>query len=89
MYFTYFAKSLKNNKIYSGFTAKTPLERVHEHNMGVNKFTKYNKPFKLIYYEEYLCKEDALKREKFYKTGLGKQIKQAIVKYMETNKLGP
>ncbi len=79
MYNLYFARSLKNNKIYVGITEKEPTLRVTEHNQGSNKWSKNNRPFKLIYHEEYLCKSDALKREKFYKSGIGKKIKKAIV----------
>jgi len=81
-YFVYFAKSSLNNKIYTGFTSKKPLERVKEHNSGANKFTRHNGPFSLVYYEKYLCKQDALSREKFYKSGLGKQIRNLVVKYI-------
>lgn len=80
MFYVYFAKSLKNNKIYVGYTIKEPLLRVKEHNQGSNSWSKINGPFKLIYYESYFCKTDALLREKFYKTGFGKKIKNLIVK---------
>ena len=89
MYSVYFAKSLKNQKIYVGFTSIKPEERVKQHNNYSNEFTKHNKPLKLVYYENYFCKEDAINREKFYKMGLGKQIKQIIVKYTEEKVLGP
>lgn len=82
-HFVYFAESSLNNKIYTGFTSKNPTQRVVEHNTGTNKFTRNNGPFTLVYYEEYLCKTDALNREKFYKTGLGKQIRNLIVKYIK------
>ncbi len=79
MYYVYFAKSEKNGKIYVGSTNKTPEQRVVEHNQNSNLWTKNNGPFKLIYYEEYLCKQDASKRELFYKSGFGKRIKSVII----------
>lgn len=78
MYTVYFAQSLANNKIYVGFTGKLPEDRVKEHNSGKNVWSKRNGPFRLIYYEKYYCKKDARNREKFYKTGFGKQIKYKI-----------
>jgi len=57
--------------------------RVTEHNKGGSAWTKNNRPFKLIYFEEYICKRDAVKREIFYKTGIGKKIKKLIVKIMD------
>ncbi|MGE5041768.1 MAG: GIY-YIG nuclease family protein [Candidatus Levyibacteriota bacterium] len=79
MFHVYFAKSLKNGKVYVGHTGKEPEERVKEHNNSANEWSKNNKPFKLIYYERYSCKEDAVSREKFYKTGFGKRIKYLII----------
>lgn len=55
-------------------------QRLKEHNQGIGgEFTKKNRPFKLIFYEAFLDKKDALKQEKFYKSGYGKEIlKQKI-----------
>lgn len=84
MYRIYFAKSIKNEKVYVGSTSKDPGKRVNEHNHGSNSWSKQNAPFKLIYYESFLCKNDALQRERFYKSGIGKRIKQAIIKEMDS-----
>ena len=84
MFFVYFAKSHKNDKVYVGFTTKEPGKRVFEHNTGSNKWTRQNKPLKLIYYERIVCEEDARLREKSFKTGIGKKLKIAIVKAIET-----
>ena len=80
MFYVYFAKSLKNGKIYVGRTLKEQKTRVKEHNQGVNKWTKENRPFELVYFETYYCLEDSISREKFFKTGIGKRVKIAIVK---------
>ena len=52
-----------NNKLYCGYT--TNLEkRYNNHCEGKGaKFTRANKPLKLVYYVEYTTKEDALKEE--------------------------
>ena len=81
MFYIYFLKSLKNEKVYVGSTSKNPETRLVEHNNGSNSFTKLNAPFELIYSENYFCKKDAILREKFYKSGFGRQIKDLIVKY--------
>jgi len=83
MFFVYFAKSLKNGKIYVGRSEKSPAVRVEEHNLGSNTWTRQNGPFKLVYYESYICKEDSVQREQFYKTGTGKKVKLAICRDME------
>ncbi|PIS07766.1 hypothetical protein COT78_01760 [Candidatus Berkelbacteria bacterium CG10_big_fil_rev_8_21_14_0_10_43_13] len=84
MFTVYFAKSLKNGKIYVGQTSKTPAKRIAEHNFGCNTWSKNNGPFKLIYYEEYCCKADAVKREIFYKTGIGRKIKKLIIESLDS-----
>lgn len=80
MFYVYFARSIKNKKVYVGCTSKEPDLRVKEHNSGSNKWTRLNGPFVLVYYETYKCIGDARLREKFYKTGIGKRIKNAIIK---------
>ena len=83
MNYVYFAKSKKNSKVYVGFTKKDPKTRIKEHNQGSNKWTSQNKPLVLVYYEKYYCEKDARMREKFYKTGVGKQIKSAILENLK------
>ena len=74
MWYVYVLKSEKNNKLYAGVT--DDLERrFKEHNSGKGgKYTKDNRPFKLIFYEAYINKLDAYKAEKFFKSGYGKEV---------------
>jgi putative endonuclease len=74
MYYIYVLKSKKNNKNYVGFTTKTPLERLNEHNSGTNVFTRYNRPFELIYSESCPDEDFARKRERFLKSGNGRSF---------------
>jgi putative endonuclease len=78
----YFILSNKNNKCYVGSTEKDPKLRLDEHNAGSNSWTKLNRPFSLVYYETYACNEDARRRELFYKSGIGRRIKGAIISEM-------
>jgi putative endonuclease len=86
MHYVYFLKSNRNQKIYTGVTSKEPQIRLIEHNYGSNKFTRENGPFALVYYEKYHCLDDARAREKYYKTGFGRQIRNLIIKYMQSIK---
>jgi len=79
MHYIYFLKSSKNNKICVGYTETNPPERLKQHNQKSNKWTRENGPFLLLYYEKYFCKKDALMRERFYKTGIGRKIRNAII----------
>jgi putative endonuclease len=73
MFIVYVIESLKNNKRYTGFTAKTAELRLAEHNRGCNKWARENKPFKLIYSELFDTEKEARRREKFLKSGQGRK----------------
>lgn len=74
MFYVYVLYSLKSKTLYVGFT-KDLRQRVKEHNNGIGgMFTKRNKPYVLVFYEAFLSKKDALKQEKFYKSGYGKEV---------------
>lgn len=79
MFFVYILRSLLNGKSYVGRTGLSVDKRLSQHNIGSNKWTKANKPFELAFYESYVCKTDAIIREKFYKSGIGTQIKKLIL----------
>ncbi len=72
MFFVYIVKSEKDNRLYKGFT--TDLKRrLKEHNSGKNKSTSPYKPWSLIYYEKVATREEARKREKYFKSGIGRE----------------
>ena len=73
MYSIYVLRSLKNGKRYVGFTSKGPNIRLKEHNKGSNDWTSQNKPFVLVYTEEYNSKKEATARERFLKTSGGRK----------------
>ena len=51
IFYTYILYSMKDKKLYTGFTSDLK-KRVEEHN-NVNVFsTKHRRPLKLIYYED-------------------------------------
>ena len=87
MYYTYILHSLEKNDFYTGFTEDLK-KRVEQHNSGKNKSTKYRRPLKLIYYEAYAQKEDAIAREKYLKTSDGKRdLKRQLKFYIEEFKI--
>lgn len=81
MYYVYILKSEKNGKLYKGFTNDLK-RRIKEHNSGHSTFTRNNGPWKLIYYEAFIYKEDAKREELFLKSGKGKER----IKYLFENK---
>ena len=88
MFYVYFLKSTRNNKIYCGFSEKEPELRLKEHNNGTNKWTRENGPFLLLYYESYYCEKDARHKEKFYKTGFGRKIRDIILSSVSASARG-
>jgi len=83
MFFMYIIKSLKDGKLYFGSTSDLK-KRLKEHNSGLNQSTKSRRPFKLVYYEAYVSKEDAKQREQNLKLRaralrqLTKRIKRSL-----------
>jgi putative endonuclease len=73
MYYVYVLLSEKDNKFYIGFT-KDLKGRLTEHQKGKVPSTKHRRPLKLIYYEASLNESDAIKREKYFKTGYGRRF---------------
>jgi putative endonuclease len=66
-YYTYVLKSLKDGKLYIGFS-RNLKNRIKEHNNGLVLATKNRIPLKLVYYEACLLKKKAIEREKALKT---------------------
>lgn len=80
MHYVYCLQSLKNAKLYIGYTSDLK-RRVAEHNHKQGgSFTEKNGPWKLIFYEAHHNKKDAGKMEKFYKTGYGREVLQGKLK---------
>lgn len=78
MYSVYVLKSLKNGKSYTG-SSDNVERRLTEHNSGESKSTRANSPYKLVYKEEFVTRSDAVKREKFFKTGKGRELLKQIL----------
>ena len=80
MYYVYTLLSLKDGKLYTGFTDSLK-RRIKEHNRGEEPSTKHRRPFKLIYCEVCIDKKDAIARERYLKTGMGKKYLGTRLKY--------
>ncbi len=85
MYYTY-TLLLKNTKIYSGSTNDLK-RRLNEHQLGKVLSTKNQRPIELIFYEAFVNKKDAERREKYFKTDKGKKMLKVILReYFKTAK---
>lgn len=62
----------KDNMLYTGYTSNLE-RRLIQHQNGESNNTSKRRPVKLIFCEYYLFKEDAMKRENYFKTTAGKK----------------
>jgi putative endonuclease len=78
MAFTVYAiKSKVDKRIYVGLTNELE-RRLKEHNLGHTKSTRAYKPWFLIYQEMVETRDQARKREKYFKSGCGKEFLKTI-----------
>ncbi|BFM43815.1 hypothetical protein CFS9_24570 [Flavobacterium sp. CFS9] len=77
----YILYSEKFNKNYTGFTSNL-IERFKSHNrLEAKGYTLKFRPWKVIHLEFFNSKSEAMKREKYLKTGIGREfIKDLIQK---------
>jgi len=80
MWYVYTLLSKKTNGWYIGST-RDLRKRILRHNSGKNKSTKHGLPWKLIYYEASLNKNDARAREKYLKSGMGRRYLKNRLKF--------
>ena len=72
MFYVYVIKSSGTDFVYKGH-CEDLKKRLEQHNAGMTKSIKPYIPFKLVYFEEYETKNEAIKREKYFKTAAGRR----------------
>jgi putative endonuclease len=72
MYIVYAIASEKQNYIYVGMTSNLE-NRLERHNKGYEYATAPYKPFRLLYQEVVEDRKKAREREKYLKSGLGRE----------------
>ena len=83
MFFYVYLLILSDKSWYIGFSEDL-YQRVRDHRAGRVKSTTNKRPLKLVYYEAYLNKKDALGRERFLKSGSGrKYLKKQLRNYLQ------
>jgi putative endonuclease len=71
MFHCYVLRSLKTGRRYVG-SCEDLSDRVHRHNSAESKATKHGVPWILIRSERFATRREALARERFYKSGSGR-----------------
>jgi putative endonuclease len=78
-WFVYVLQSQKDSAFYIGISSDVQ-KRLQSHNKGNTRSTKSRRPFKLLYTEKYATRKEARKREKYLKSGCGREwLKRAVV----------
>jgi len=84
MSYVYVLESIKSEKRYVGSTRLRPEERLKKHNSGSCRWTKGHRPLKLVYFEQFSTYQEAVKREKFLKSGVGrKELEDLLFQILE------
>ena len=86
-HFVYVLESVNYNRWYIGYYPDNIDQRLRKHNSGEVFSTKAYRPWNLIFYEAYLNKHDAFRREKYLKTNQGARMLKLILRdYRELKK---
>jgi putative endonuclease len=73
MFFVYVLRSQRDGALYIGLT-KDVERRLQQHNGGHERSTRARRPFVLLLSEGFQTREAARAREKYYKSGFGREI---------------
>jgi putative endonuclease len=71
MFYVYVLKSVKTGRRYVG-SCENVDERVRRHNTGHSKTTRHGIPWTVLLSESFLTREEAVRKERYYKTGRGR-----------------
>ncbi|MDP3964237.1 MAG: GIY-YIG nuclease family protein, partial [bacterium] len=70
MYYVYIIQSRRDSSYYKGFTEDIK-KQLSRHNGKLQKYTSSKAPFRLVWYCAFMEKKDALRFEKYIKSGSG------------------
>ncbi len=84
MYFVYILRSEKTKRHYVGF-ASDPLQRLGQHNSGITKSTKGRGPWAIVHQEQFATRSEAIRRERFLKTGQGREELKRLLTRIESD----
>ncbi len=84
MYYVYILLSKKDNKYYTGITNDIE-RRLRQHDIGYSstRSTKNRGPFRLVFAQECVDRKEARYLEKFLKSGLGRELRDKLLEYIE------
>jgi len=78
VWFVYALKNLRDGNLYIGIS-QNPEKRVETHNRGKTESTRSRRPFVLIYKESCNSLKEARQKEKYYKSGIGREFLKNLI----------
>jgi putative endonuclease len=72
MFHTYVLQSEATGRLYVGYGSDL-VQRLGQHNNGITKSTKNRGPWKLVHQESFGTRSEAMRRERFLKSGQGRE----------------
>ena len=73
MFYAYVIKSIAHDFYYKGHCENLDV-RLDQHNARMTGSIKSYAPFQLIYFESFSSREEAIAREKYFKTSAGRRF---------------
>ncbi|HWY26527.1 MAG TPA: GIY-YIG nuclease family protein [Candidatus Angelobacter sp.] len=78
MFFVYVLQSRITGRLYTGSTSDLEARLVH-HNSDQSFSTKHRGPWALMYQEQFATLAEAMRRERYFKTGKGRDELKRIL----------
>jgi putative endonuclease len=79
MFYAYVLKSMRHEYFYKGH-CQDLQKRISQHNSGMTESLRPYIPFELVYCETFETEQEAIAREKYFKTAAGRRfLKKKIV----------
>jgi putative endonuclease len=72
MYFAYVLKSIEHDYYYKGHCHDLE-KRLQQHNSGMTESIRPYIPFQIVYFEEFEMEQEAIGREKYFKSSAGRR----------------
>ncbi len=79
MFTVYALYSEKFDKIYIGFTSNLQKRLISHNELGTKGWTIRYRPWKVIHTETFESKIEAMNREKYLKTGVGREFIRNLI----------
>jgi putative endonuclease len=78
VYFAYVIKSKNRDYFYKGH-CRDLQKRLLQHNSGMTASIRPFIPFEIVYFEEFESLQEAIKREKYFKSSRGREFLKKIL----------